>query len=215
MTRKRQTGLTLIEVGVALCVAGLMLAVAIPALSAVTRAQLRQKTGQLAGGLRSLYGAAAIAGHTCRLVFDLDDGAYWSECSKSNVRISREGERSQNGARVATREEELLQETKTEGLSEEERARLELLQKSAFAPSPDIPRTELGKAVRFTDVWVQHQPERYASGKAFLYFWSSGLTEEASIHLAQGDDVFSLLVSPLTGKVKVVGERVDAPGQRR
>lgn len=215
MTRKRQTGLTLIEVGVALCVAGLMLAVAIPALSAVTRAQLRQKTGQLAGGLRALYGAAAIAGHTCRLVFDLDDGAYWSECSKSNVRISREGERSQNGARVATREEELLQETKTEGLSEEERARLELLQKSAFAPSPDIPRTELGKSVRFTDVWVQHQPERYSSGKAFLYFWSSGLTEEASIHLAQGDDVFSLLVSPLTGKVKVVGERVDAPGQRR
>jgi general secretion pathway protein H len=215
MTRKRQSGLTLIEVGVALCVAGLMLAVAIPALSAVTRAQLRQKTGQLAGGLRALYGAAAIAGHTCRLVFDLDDGAYWSECSKSNVRISREGERSQNGARVATREEELLQETKTEGLSEEERARLELLQKSAFAPSPDIPRTELGKSVRFTDVWVQHQPERYASGKAFLYFWSSGLTEEASIHLAQGDDVFSLLVSPLTGKVKVVGERVDAPGQRR
>jgi general secretion pathway protein H len=192
-----------------------MLAVAIPALSAVTRAQLRQKTGQLAGGLRALYGAAAIAGHTCRLVFDLDDGAYWSECSKSNVRISREGERSQNGARVATREEELLQETKTEGLSEEERARLELLQKSAFAPSPDIPRTELGKSVRFTDVWVQHQPERYSSGKAFLYFWSSGLTEEASIHLAQGDDVFSLLVSPLTGKVKVVGERVDAPGQRR
>ena len=215
MTRKRQTGMTLIEVGVALCVAGLMLAVAIPALSAVTRAQLRQKTGQLAGGLRALYGAAAIAGHTCRLVFDLDDGAYWSECSKSNVRISREGERSQNGARVATREEELLQETKTEGLSEEERARLELLQKSAFAPSPDIPRTELGKSVRFTDVWVQHQPERYASGKAFLYFWSSGLTEEASIPLAQGDDVFSLLVSPLTGKVKVVGERVDAPGQRR
>ncbi len=215
MTLKRQSGLTLIEVGVALCVAGLMLAVAIPALSAVTRAQLRQKTGQLAGGLRALYGAAAIAGHTCRLVFDLDDGAYWSECSKSNVRISREGERSQNGARVATREEELLQETKTEGLSEEERARLELLQKSAFAPSPDIPRTELGKSVRFTDVWVQHQPERYASGKAFLYFWSSGLTEEASIHLAQGDDVFSLLVSPLTGKVKVVGERVDAPGQRR
>jgi general secretion pathway protein H len=215
MTLKRQTGLTLIEVGVALCVAGLMLAVAIPALSAVTRAQLRQKTGQLAGGLRALYGAAAIAGHTCRLVFDLDDGAYWSECSKSNVRISREGERSQNGARVATREEELLQETKTEGLSEEERARLELLQKSAFAPSPDIPRTELGKSVRFTDVWVQHQPERYSSGKAFLYFWSSGLTEEASIHLAQGDDVFSLLVSPLTGKVKVVGERVDAPGQRR
>jgi general secretion pathway protein H len=69
--------------------------------------------------------------------------------------------------------------------------------------------------VKFTDIWVQHQPERYTTGKSFLYFWSSGLTEEASVHLAQGDDVYSLIVSPLTGRVKIVGDRADAPGQRR
>jgi general secretion pathway protein H len=207
--------MTLIEIGVALCIAGLMLAVAIPSISAVTRAQLRQKTGQLAGAVRSMYGSAAIAGHTCRLVFDLDTNAYWSECAKGNVRLSREGERSQNGARVATREEELLQETKNDHLSDEERERLELAQKSAFSPSKDVPRTELGTAVKFADIWVQHQPERYSSGKSYLYFWASGLTEEASIHLAQGDDVFSLLVSPLTARVKIAGQRLDAPGQKR
>src|SRR5947208_15344403 len=87
-------GMTLIEIGVALCIAGLMLAVAIPAIGAVTRAQLRQKSGQLAGGVRSLYGAAAIAGRTCRLVLDLDGNAYWAECAKTNVRLSPEGERS-------------------------------------------------------------------------------------------------------------------------
>lgn len=208
--------MTLIEIGVALAVAGLMLAVAIPALSAVTRAQLRQKSGQLAGAVRSLYGAAAIAGHTCRLVLDLDASAYWSECAKTNVRLSGEGERSQNGARVATRDEERLAEgAQREGSSEEERERMALLQKSAFQPSSDVPRTELGGAVRFADVWVQHQPEAYTSGKAFLYFWSTGLTEEAAVHLAQGDDVYSLVVSPLTGRVKVLGERADAPGQKR
>ena len=78
-----------------------------------------------------------------------------------------------------------------------------------------MPKTELGSSVRFTDVWVQHQPERYTTGKAFLYFWSSGMTEEASIHLAQGDDVYSLLVSPLTGRVQVMADRVDAAGQGR
>jgi len=208
--------MTLIEIGVVLCVAGLMLAVTIPAFSAVTRAQLRQKSGQLSGAIRSMYGAAAIAGHTCRLVMDLDANTYWSECAKSNVRLSREGERSQNGARLATREEEMLQaDAKTDGLSDEERERVLLAQKNSFAPSNDVPRTELGTSVKFTDVWVQHQPERYATGKSFLYFWSSGLTEEASIHLAQGDDVFSLLVSPLTGRVKIAGERLDAPGQKR
>ena len=211
----KHRGMTLIEIGVALCVAGLMLAVAVPALSAVTRAQLRQKSGQLAGAVRALYGAAAIAGHTCRLVFDLDANVYWSECARSNVRLTREGERSQNGARVATREEELLAEPQRDGMSEEEKERAALAQKSAFVASKDVPKTELGGSVRFTDVWVQHQPERYSAGKAFLYFWSSGLTEEASLHLAQGDDVYSLIVSPLTGRVKIIGDRVDAPGQRR
>jgi general secretion pathway protein H len=214
MRQGRHSGMTLIEIGVALCVAGLMLTIAVPAISAVTRAQLRQKSGQLAGAVRSMYGAAAIEGHTCRIVFDLDAGAYWSECAKGNIRLSKEGERSQNGVRVATREEELLA-ARTEGMTEEERTKMELAQKSAFAPSSDIPKTELGTSVRFTDVWVQHQPERYASGKAFLYFWSSGLTEEASIHVAQSDDVFSLIVSPLTGRVKIVADRVDAPGQKR
>ena len=128
------------------------------------------------------------------------------------MRLSREGERSQNGARIAEREE--LQQTR-EGMSEEERERIELAQKSAFAVSNDVPKTDLGGSVKFTDIWVQHQPERYTTGKSFLYFWSSGLTEDASIHLAQGDDVFSLIVSPLTGRVKIVGDRVDAPGQRR
>src|SRR4051794_35114030 len=142
--KQRATGMTLIEIGVALCVAGLMLAVAVPALSAVTRAQLRQKSGQLAGGLRAMYGAAAIAGHTCRLVLDLDGNAYWSECAKGNVRLDREGERSQNGARIATREEELQQEAKRDGMSEEEKEKLALAQKSAFAPSGDVPKTELG-----------------------------------------------------------------------
>lgn len=208
--------MTLIEIGVALCVAGLMLAIAVPALSAVTRAQLRQKTGQLAGGVRSMYGAAAIGGHTCRIVFDLDANTYWSECAKGSVRLSREGERSQNGARIASHEEEMLETLQQrEGLSEEDRERAELAQKSAFAASSDIPKTELGTAVRFADVWVQHQPERYSTGRAYLYFWSSGLTEEAAIHLVQSEDVYSLIVSPLTGKVKIVGDRVDAPSEKR
>ena len=208
-------GMTLIEVGIAMAVAGLMVALAIPAMSSVTRAQLRQKTGQLAGGVRALYGAAAIGGRTCRLAFDLDANAYWSECAKTNVRLDRDGERSQNGARVASREEELAEGPSRDGMSAEDREKLELLQKSAFAPSNEIPKTELGSTVKILDIWVQHQPERYSTGKAYLYFWSSGLTESASIHLAQGDDVYSIVVSPLTGRAKVVGKRVDAPEQRQ
>jgi general secretion pathway protein H len=157
---RRARGMTLIEVGVALCVAGLMLAVAIPSFSAVTRAQLRQKSGQLAGGIRSLYGAAAIQAHTCRLVFDLDANSYWSECAKGSIRLDAEGERSLNGVRVASRAEELQQVSPRDSQSDEDQEKAALAQKSAFTEDKEIPRTQLGSSVRFSDVWIQHQREK-------------------------------------------------------
>ena len=213
-TPGRTLGMTLIEVCIALAIAGLLVAVAIPAIGNVTRAALRQKAGQLAGAVRSMYGATALAGKSCRLVFDLDAGTYHSECAKGSITLSREGERARNGVREATKEEELLADKKRESLSAEDRERLELAQKSAFAASTDVPPTELGTSVRFDGIWVQHQPEKYVAGKAFLYFWPSGLTEAASIQLEQNEDVITLIVSPLTGRVRVIAGREDAPGQK-
>ncbi len=212
----RARGMTLLEIGIALAIVAGLIALAVPAISSVARVQLRQKSGQLAGGIRSIYGASAVAGRSCRLVMDLDASAYWSECAQGAVRLAADGERSRGGARETTREEELLATVAQRGdaISDEERTRAELARKSAFAPTNDIPRTALGGSVRFAAVWISHQPERYLAGKAFLYFWPSGLTETASIQLAQGDDVNTLLVEPLTGKVRIASGRVDAEGQK-
>ena len=108
----RARGMTLIEISIALAIATLMVAVAIPAIGNVTRAQLRQKAGQLAGAIRSMYGATALAGKCCRLVFDLDTGSYQAECAKGNVTLSREGERARNGQRETSKEEDLLADAK-------------------------------------------------------------------------------------------------------
>jgi general secretion pathway protein H len=212
----RARGMTLLEIGIALAIAAGVMALAIPAVSNVARIQLRQKSGQLAGGIRSLYGSSAVLGRTCRLVFDLDAAAYWSECAQGSVRIAAEAERARNGTRETTREEELLATVAQRGdaISEEDRTRAELARKSAFAPTNDIPKTELGGSVRFADVWVAHQPEAYTAGKAFLYFWPSGLTETAAIHLKQVDDTNTLLVTPLTGRVRIVRGRVEAEGAK-
>jgi general secretion pathway protein H len=208
--------MTLLEIGIALAIVAGLVALAVPTISSVARVQLRQRVGQLAGGVRSLYGASAVSGRSCRLVMDLDASAYWSECAQASVRLASDGERARSGAREATREEELLANVAQRGdnVSEEDRTRAELARKSAFAPTNDIPKTALGASVRFAAVWVSHQPERYVAGKAFLYFWPSGLTETASIQLAQGDDVNTLLVEPLTGKVRIASGRVDAEGQK-
>ena len=206
--------MTLIEIGIAMAIAAGLLAMAIPAISNVTRVQLRQKSGQLGSGVRSLYGATALAGHSCRLVLDLDKQAYWSECAEGAVRLDRAGEQSAGGSRRDSREEEVLASIRASSGNEEDQVKLELAQKSAFKPTNDVPKTTLGASVRFQDVWVQHQPEKYTAGKAYLYFWPSGLTEVASIHVKQGDDVNSLIVAPLSGRVRIVSGRVDAEGQR-
>ncbi|HVI24483.1 MAG TPA: hypothetical protein VM691_13420 [Myxococcales bacterium] len=210
----RARGMTLIEVGIAMAIAAGLIALAIPAISNVARVQLRQKSGQLAGGIRSLYGATALGGHSCRLVLDLDNQKYWSECAAGTVRLDKGGEQSAGGARSENRDEQLLASIRTETANAEEQVKVALAQKSEFKQTQDIPKTDLGGSVKFLDVWIQHQTERYTSGKAFLYFWPSGLTESAAIHLGQGDDVNTLLVSPLSGRVKIRSGRVDAEGQR-
>lgn len=204
-------GLTLIEISIALAIAALLVAVSVPAISSITRAQLRQKSGQLAGGIRALYGESAIAGRSCRLVLDLDKSEYHAECARGAVRLASEPSRG-----GPSRDEELLARAARQGetLSDEERERLELLRRGAFAPSKTIPPTALGGQVRFRKIWVGHQPEPLAAGTAWLYFWPSGQTEPASIELAQGDDVITLLVAPLTGRVRIVNGPATAPGER-
>src|SRR5205814_10023545 len=68
----------------------------------------------------------------------------------------------------------------------------------------------LGSGVKFRKIETAHSPDGQTSGKAYLYFWPGGQTERASIQLvrsgAEGpEDGMSILVSPLTGRVRTVG----------
>jgi general secretion pathway protein H len=60
-------------------------------------------------------------------------------------------------------------------------------------------------------VWTRHQREVARSGTAYLYFFPQGFTERAQLYVRQGDNVWTLSVSPLTGKTSVVGEALEVP----
>jgi general secretion pathway protein H len=66
----------------------------------------------------------------------------------------------------------------------------------------------LPRGVRFRSFQAGHDDNPREKGRGYLYFWPGGLTERASIQIHVGDsnaddDVLSLEVSPLTGKVHV------------
>lgn len=218
-TFARPRGFTLIEIGVVLLVVVGLMAVAIPTLQSVSGARARAEISKLSANIRATRGHAAVSGETCRMVFciqncaaggksgkggELGDSSYFVECTKGAAPIAKESVR--NGAM----DEE---EVDLQHLTEKEKAKYEIMKRAQFAPAATLPVQQLS-GVRLGSVWTAHQSEKYSKGKAYLYFYPSGLGERASIQLQDGEDWYSIQVSPLSGKVAVVEGREDLSEQR-
>lgn len=205
--------MTLIEISIGLLILGLMTAAVVPSVRSITGAELRATAGQLAGAVRYMYGRSALTGQTCRLVFEMprtagaleegdepSGGAWWAECTESKLRLGKD------------LEDEDEEERPDEDMTEEERSRAALLKKAAFSgyASSEVPRTELD-GLAFDSIWVAHRRERQTSGKAYLYFFPMGFTEDAIIAISDGDTIYSVQVRGLSGRVKVVKGRPEPP----
>jgi general secretion pathway protein H len=201
-------GFTLIELGMVIGILALAALVVVPSIEAAFGVKTREEAGKVAGSIRAMYGESVLSGRTCRLVFDLDNRAYWPECAEGRVRVAGM-EESNRGKRV---EEEDLSETGTE---EQRETRQQLAQRSAFGgyESGLAPKRSLPEEVEISAVWTQHQTEPYEAGTAFLYFWPNGQSERAYIYVSDDESDFTIIVNPMTGRTKVVPEWIDVPDQ--
>lgn len=214
IARRTRRGFTLIEVGVMIGVAVMLAMIAIPTLNSISGANARASVSKLASNIRATRGKAAVSGQTCRIVFDLDDNSYSIECAEGYATVAYERELGGRRADSNNRNERLLEEEDVSRLSEKERTKLEILRKSQFAPKPFMPPQSL-QGLEFDNVWTQHQEEAFHKGKAYLYFFPNGVGEQANIQLTDGDDEwFSLHVSALGGRVRVLPEKKDLPVAR-
>lgn len=203
--RSNARGYTLLELTVVIGIFAMLAMIVVPSVQSAMGVKVREEAGKLGGAVRAMYGEAALSGKTCRMVFDLDDSAWWPECAQGKATIQKT-EESARGARVEEDARDTL------GADEdEERRRVD--ERNAFAEfkSGLAPRHKLPEGVHLQSAWTQHQEEPYVSGKAFLYFFPQGQTEKAYLYLSDGDDVYTVIVSPVTGRTKVVAERVEIP----
>lgn len=214
IARRSRRGFTLIEIGVMIGVAVMLAMIAIPTLNSISGATARASVNKLAANIRATRGKAAVSGHTCRVVFDLDDNSYSIECAEGYATVAYEREFGGRRADSNNRNERLLQEEDVSRLTEKERTKLEILRKSQFAPKPFMESQSL-QGVELNNVWTQHQEEPFHKGKAYLYFFPNGVGEQANIQLTEGDDGwYSLHVSALSGRVRVLAEKKDLPVAR-
>ena len=80
---------------------------------------------------------------------------------------------------------------------------------SAFS-SEDVVERTLPAGVRI-EVWTAKQHQAAKTGVAYLYFFPQGYTERAQVWVRQGDNTWTLTISPLTGKTKIHNEDLQVP----
>ena len=213
-------GFTLLEVGIVLVILGLLVAVAVPAMSALSGAQLQQESRGLGGVIRDTYARTAIGGKSSRLVIDLDSDSWWVEDAPTVARVHREKlETDREGKAALNPLDERIEDIDKETQDEDDRAKLELLAPVTWAPSEgDYGQPhQLPEDVRFKGMWVEHLDEAVLAGQVALYFFPGGFTEEAHITLTDDEEgaenprTVTLVVSSLTGEVALENDEPRGP----
>ena len=220
----RRRGVTLVEVLITIGIIAMLGGVVMVGFGAQRQARLKQTATMIAGAIRVAYTHASAVSRPVRLVFDFDARTVTLEQAQGQM-LLRTGERT-GGAQGAT-------EAEREALEEAER-----IVEGPRAPRPTFePVTAMGfeadspaevaeaaakaakgrslaSGVQFRQIEVAHEDGAVRAERVYLYFWPGGQTERAAIQLQLGedadeDDVITILVSPLTGKVEIVAGAVD------
>ena len=203
---------------------------------ALAKSDLRSSSAQLSGAIRYLFDRASTTGKIHRLVFDLGEGKYWAEVSDDRFFIPREETEEQ----VRAREEKEAMDDEELARKREEDSRAAASGKSASANSSfDLSKLEVGdfrpKRARFASfkdlalkpvklkktkvqsVYTPRVTEPLTSGRGYVYFFPLGQTEPAIVTLSnpEGEAFYSLVVHPITGRVRIYNQEVQPPEGRR
>ena len=221
--------MTLIEIVIALMIISVLFAAVTFSVGALTGAKAKESSTELAGTIRALYDTAALSGKTCRIVFTLPEErdeetpvSWRAECAAGGVTASakRDDELADARKKAKDKVDEKKDDrfrrldsddapTLQELQAQEEKRVNDAAQYSNFS-NDDVAEKTLPSNVH-VEVWTQKQRERTKHGIAYLYFFPQGYTERAQVWLRQGDNVWTLAISPLTGKTKIYSEDLEVP----
>jgi general secretion pathway protein H len=210
-SRGRSRGLSLIEIMVVLVIFAVVAGVAIAGSMQLPSARLGRSATMIASAVKVAYTRATATSRDLRLVMDMDRGKIWLEESDAPMLAKSKDKNATGGADPITQVEEAVQ---AEGAT---------IMKGPPIPKPrfhpieaygfgDVEAGKGGKplqrGIRFRSVQTPHDDAARTKGRAYLYFWPGGRTENAAIQIRIGDsdedgETMTLLVSPLTGKVTI------------
>ncbi len=206
------TGFTLIEIMVVMLLISLMMVVMVFGSGQLVNSRLKRATTMVAGAVRVAFTRATATSKSQRLVLDLDKQQLWLEESDQAMLVQPKDTTATGGGAAAVTEAERLAFQENDSIMKGPRAPKAMyhaVETRGFASDTGVrgPR-DLGRGLRFQEVQTEHDDLPRTKGRAYLYFWPGGQTERASIELSpeashSDDDVLTLSVAPLTGKVTI------------
>ncbi len=209
-------GFTLLEIGIAIALMAMLLALVSTSVNSLTSAEMRKQVGMLQGLIRDTYARTALNGNSHRLVLDLDADAFWVERAEGGAVVGRNLMSTDADGKIEfDKQDERLEGTEDSDDPED------MVKKQLFAgPSWGAVEDEYGKpiqlpgGVRFLSVWVDHLQEAVSAGKVALIFFPGGYMQEAHITLTDDEDgsyTLTLVTQPLTGETFIENDIPDVP----
>jgi len=217
-----------------MAIIALMMGSAILGFRSLAKSDLRAATAHLSGAVRFLFDRASTTGKHHRLVLDLNDGRYWAEVSDDKFYIPHDAETERDQRKREENDAKQDEDDKRKA-DEAQKRGYEFSSGGSFDPS----KMEVGdyrpKRVRFAafkemaikpvtiknaklvDVYTPRVAEPTTAGRAYIYFFPMGQTEPAIIHLSDknGESFYSIVVHPVTGRVRIYDEYIKPPINER
>ena len=170
-------------------------------------ARLRESATIVSGAIRIAYTHANRTSKPTRVVLDFDNNTVSIEESDGRMLVQR-GDRT-GGAEGSTEAEREAVEAASEILEgpRAPRANFKPVSLPEFeGEKPGVRKLPSGIVLRQLEVGYDEDP--ITSERGYLYFWPGGQTQRAAVLVAEGtepkpDDIFTISVAPLTGKVSI------------
>jgi general secretion pathway protein H len=203
----RSSGLTLIELLVALAIVAAAAAMVVPALNSVTGVNAKKAASQLAGSMRALFDIAALRHKTCRMAIDLDGGGegkgdkrpiWWAECAPGPT-AAPSSDRDDDATLADRFPDEADPEVR------------KVLAASTFGKLKDrlIPPSELPGRATFGPIHVEGSRDPKEHGTVYVYFFPGGRAQRAWVPVIDGKNIYTVVTEPFTGRARVVIGKVE------
>ena len=233
--RRYSRGFTLVELSITIALIAMIAMVAVPSVTNASRYDLRKQGLSLSTLIRQVYEEAILTGDVHRLVFDA--GKEKVTLQKTEGMVQLEPDRLEVASKPPIAETALASGLAmamgapsagdeeggddliggliaSMGLSLPEPSDDDEGESGLVAPGFETIETELdlGDTVKIKDVWVDGAGTPESAGTRALFFFPSGETQRAFIHLeAENGDELTLKVHPLNGKTEILPGYVEAP----